>query len=238
MPAGACVVQTASGVLEIGVDAQLEAFRRAVERSGIADAFREAASMNPGGMSDAALGVVADLEQAFGRVTPVAMRGRVSKAVGMLIDASGIQAHVGELCELVTPGEPPLLAEVVGFRGNTAILTPLGPITGISALTEVVPTGRGHVCPVGANCWAACSMRWASPSTNSARSKTHTQLPVHREPVSPLARRMIDAPLATGIRAWMRCSRSARASASACSRRPAWARAPCWACSRAARPPR
>jgi len=38
LPAGACVVQTASGVLEIGVDAQLEAFRRAVERTGIADA--------------------------------------------------------------------------------------------------------------------------------------------------------------------------------------------------------
>ena len=38
LPAGACVVQTASGVLEIGVDAQLEAFRRAVERSGVADA--------------------------------------------------------------------------------------------------------------------------------------------------------------------------------------------------------
>ena len=37
LPAGACVVQTASGVLEIGVDAQLEAFRRAVERSGVAD---------------------------------------------------------------------------------------------------------------------------------------------------------------------------------------------------------
>jgi len=37
LPAGACVVQTASGVLEIGVDAQLEAFRRAVERSGIVD---------------------------------------------------------------------------------------------------------------------------------------------------------------------------------------------------------
>jgi type III secretion protein N (ATPase) len=83
-------------------------------------------------VSDAALGIVADLEQAFGRVTPVAMRGRVIKAVGMLIDATGIQAHVGELCELVTPGEPPLLAEVVGFRNNTAILTPLGPITGIS----------------------------------------------------------------------------------------------------------
>ena len=31
---GACVVQTASGTLEIGVDAQIEAFRKALERSG------------------------------------------------------------------------------------------------------------------------------------------------------------------------------------------------------------
>jgi type III secretion protein L len=38
LPEGGCVVQTASGVLEIGVDAQLEAFRRAVARSGVVDA--------------------------------------------------------------------------------------------------------------------------------------------------------------------------------------------------------
>ncbi|PIF73082.1 type III secretion protein N (ATPase) [Variovorax sp. 54] len=155
--------------------------------------------MNP--VSDAALGVVADLAQAFGRVTPVAMRGRVSKAVGMLIDASGIQAHVGELCELVTPGEPPLLAEVVGFRNNTAILTPLGPITGISALTEVVPTGRGHVCPVGTSLLGRVLDALGQPIDERGPLKTHMQLPVHREPVSPLARRMIDAPLPTGIRA-------------------------------------
>lgn len=37
LPAGACVVQTASGSLEIGVDAQLEAFRRAMERNGMAE---------------------------------------------------------------------------------------------------------------------------------------------------------------------------------------------------------
>ena len=152
-------------------------------------------------VSDAALGIVADLEQAFGRVTPVAMRGRVSKAVGMLIDATGIQAHVGELCELVTPGEPPLLAEVVGFRNNTAILTPLGPITGISALTEVLPTGRGHVCPVGAGLLGRVLDALGQPIDDQGPLATHMQQPVHREPVSPLARRMIEAPLATGIRA-------------------------------------
>jgi type III secretion protein N (ATPase) len=155
--------------------------------------------VNP--LSDAALGIVAELEQALGRVTPVAIRGRVSKAVGMLIDATGIQAHVGELCELVTPGEPPLLAEVVGFRDNTAILTPLGPITGISALTEVLPTGRGHVCPVGAGLLGRVLDALGQPIDERGPLKTRTQLPVHREPVSPLARRMIEAPLPTGIRA-------------------------------------
>ena len=152
-------------------------------------------------VSEAALGIVADLEQAFGRITPVGMRGRVSKAVGMLVDASGIQAHVGELCELVTPGEPPLLAEVVGFHHNTAILTPLGPTTGISALTEVVPTGRGHVCPVGVGLLGRVLNALGQPIDEAGPLATLAQQPVHREPVSPLARRMIEAPLATGIRA-------------------------------------
>jgi type III secretion protein N (ATPase) len=155
--------------------------------------------VNP--VSDAALGIVAELELALGRVTPATIRGRVSRAVGMLIDASGIQAHVGELCELVTPGEPPLLAEVVGFRDNTAILTPLGPITGISALTEVLPTGRGHVCPVGAGLLGRVLDALGQPIDEKGPLKTRTLLPVHREPVSPLARRMIEAPLPTGIRA-------------------------------------
>jgi type III secretion protein N (ATPase) len=152
-------------------------------------------------LTDGVLDIVTDLEQAFGRVTPVTMRGRVSKAVGLLVDASGIQAHVGELCELVTPGEPPLLAEVVGFRDNTAILTPLGPTTGISALTEVLPTGRGLVCPVGASLLGRVLNALGQPMDALGPLATHMHMPVHREPTSPLTRRMIDAPLVTGIRA-------------------------------------
>jgi ATP synthase in type III secretion protein N len=152
-------------------------------------------------VSEAALGLVADLEQTVGRITPVGMRGRVSKAVGMLIDATGIQAHVGELCELVTPGEAPLLAEVVGFHQNTAVLTPLGAITGISTLTEVRPTGRGHVCPVGDTLLGRVLNALGEPIDGKGPLNAWLQLPVHREPVSPLARRMIEAPLCTGIRA-------------------------------------
>jgi type III secretion protein N (ATPase) len=124
----------------------------------------------------------------------------VSKSVGMLIDATGIQAHVGELCELTTPGEPPLLAEVVGFNGNTAVMTPLGPVTGISALTEVIPSGRGHVCPVGTQLLGRVLNAMGEPIDERGPLAAHAHWPVHREPVSPLARRLIDQPLVTGVR--------------------------------------
>ena len=149
----------------------------------------------------AARGIADDLEQAFGRVVPLAMRGRVSKAVGMVIEATGIQAHVGELCELVTPGEPPLLAEVVGFHHHTAILTPLGSTTGLSALTEVVPTGRGHDCPVGPALLGRVLDALGRPLDDKGPLGPHERVSVQREPVRPLARRPIDRALATGIRA-------------------------------------
>ncbi len=151
-------------------------------------------------MPAAALDIVADLERSIGRVTPVAMRGRVSKAVGMLIEASGIQAHVGELCELVTAGEPPLLAEVVGFAQHTALLTPLGATTGISALTEVRPTGQGLACPVGAGLLGRVLDALGQPLDDGGPLQAHAQLAVQREPPNPLRRRMIERPLATGIR--------------------------------------
>jgi type III secretion protein N (ATPase) len=72
------------------------------------------------GLSEQALNVAADLAQAFDRLTPVHMRGRVSKAVGMMIEASGIQAHVGELCELTTPGVGKSTLLGMLARGSTA----------------------------------------------------------------------------------------------------------------------
>ncbi|MBX3621600.1 MAG: type III secretion system ATPase SctN [Rhizobacter sp.] len=149
----------------------------------------------------AALDIVADLQQAMTRVTPVGIRGRVTKAVGMLVHASGVQAHVGELCELTTAGEPPLLAEVVGFAGSTAILTPLGPLNGVSALTEVIPSGRGHVCPVGDGLLGRVLDALGEPIDGRGPLEAHTRLPVQREPLHPLQRRLIERPLATGIRA-------------------------------------
>jgi ATP synthase in type III secretion protein N len=145
--------------------------------------------------------ITGDLEQTIARITPVGLRGRVSRAVGMTIDATGIQAHVGELCELVTPGEPSLMAEVVGFAQGTAILTPLGSTSGISALTEVRPSGRSHTCPVGEGLLGRVLNAMGEPIDERGSLRAQAWLPVHRDPVPPLARRRVQHPLHTGIRA-------------------------------------
>ena len=164
------------------------------------DAAPVSAVARAGHAAGGARGIADELAQAFARVVPLAMRGRVSKAVGMVIEATGIQAHVGELCELVTPGEPPLLAEVVGFAHQGAILTPLGSTAGLSALTEVVPLGRGLACPVGTPLLGRVLDALGHPLDG------HGPLPaglerraVHQEPVAPLARRPIEQPMPTGI---------------------------------------
>jgi ATP synthase in type III secretion protein N len=152
-------------------------------------------------VSAAALGIAAELEQALARVVPLGVRGRVSRAVGMVIEATGIQAHIGELCELVTPGEPPLLAEVVGFDDGRAILTPMGSTAGVSALTEVIATGRGHDCPVGPQLLGRVLDALGAPLDGKGPLPAgHGRMPAHAAPVGPLARRLIDRPMHTGIR--------------------------------------
>ena len=145
--------------------------------------------------------VVADLARAFEQVPTVAVRGRVTKAIGTLIHASGLQAQVGELCELTTPGRPSLWAEVVGFEQQVAILTPLGGTSGLSTLTEVSPTGRGPMCPVGPGLLGRVLDAMGMPIDGLGPLQASAWTPVQQAPVAPLQRRMVSTPLATGVRA-------------------------------------
>ena len=91
------------------------------------------------------------LAAAMGRVgTARRERGKVRLAVGTLIRASGIHAEVGELCRLVSPrGGPELLAEVIGLDDEVALLSPMGPLEGLSGTTQVIATGQRHQVAVG-----------------------------------------------------------------------------------------
>jgi type III secretion protein N (ATPase) len=176
--------------------------------NGVADLADMGAMAAPGAQKrvddPAALDVrqlVDELARSFEQVPTVAVRGRVTKAIGTLIHASGLQARVGELCELTTPGGPSLWAEVVGFEQQVAILTPLGGTSGLSTLTEVAPTGRGPMCPVGPGLLGRVLDAMGAPIDGLGPLQAAGWTPVQRAPVAPLQRRMVTEPLATGVRA-------------------------------------
>jgi flagellum-specific ATP synthase len=95
-----------------------------------------------GGLSRAAQAIEeADLSQ---------RRGRVSDLIGLIIEATGLQVEVGEVC-MVGEGRdrPPVATEVVGFRGGRTLLMPLGDLHGIGPGTIVNPTGKPFRVAVG-----------------------------------------------------------------------------------------
>ncbi|HSY39324.1 MAG TPA: FliI/YscN family ATPase [Polyangia bacterium] len=77
-------------------------------------------------------------------------RGRVRDLIGLIIEATGLQVEMGEVC-LVGDGRdrPRVPTEVVGFRGGRTLLMPLGELTGIAPGTSVHPTGKPFRVTVG-----------------------------------------------------------------------------------------
>lgn len=82
------------------------------------------------------------------RTRPV--KGRITRAVGNLIHATVPDAKLGDVCSLQDVDSGALsYAEIVGFDGAVAMLSPLGFIAGLSTATEVRTTGRVLDVPVG-----------------------------------------------------------------------------------------
>jgi flagellum-specific ATP synthase len=77
-------------------------------------------------------------------------RGRVRDLIGLIIEATGLEVEMGEVC-LVGDGRdrPAVATEVVGFRGGRTLLMPLGELHGISPGTSVHPTGSPFKVAVG-----------------------------------------------------------------------------------------
>ena len=74
----------------------------------------------------------------------------MSDLIGLIIEATGLQAEVGEVCMVgERPRPPAVAAEVVGFRDGRTLLMPLGELHGIGPGTIVNPTGAPFRVAVG-----------------------------------------------------------------------------------------
>jgi flagellum-specific ATP synthase len=76
--------------------------------------------------------------------------GFVTNLIGLIIEATGLQAEVGEVCLVGTDrNRDAVSAEVVGFREGRTLLMPLGELHGIGPGTRVLASGAPFRISVG-----------------------------------------------------------------------------------------
>ena len=64
--------------------------------------------------------------------TLVKKSGRVKRVIGLILEGDGPAVSVGSLCAIHSrKGNPPVDAQVVGFRDNCTLLMPMGDMVGI-----------------------------------------------------------------------------------------------------------
>ncbi len=136
------------------------------------------------------------------QTSTVHVLGRVVEAYGTIIKVTGLNARVGDLCTLRSPGGSwELQAEVVGLSKSCALLTPLGSLAGVSALTEVSSQGKQHEILVGPGVLGRVLDAHGAPIDGRGTIGTNHRVRVYNDPPAPLERELIRRPLGTGVRA-------------------------------------
>jgi flagellum-specific ATP synthase len=150
-------------------------------------------------MADAAL---SRFRVAVRDADPHRLRGRVTNLIGLVIEATGLRAEVGELCTIETGrNRPPVPAEVVGFREGRTLLMPLGEMHGIGPGTPVSATGGSFRLRAGDALLGRVLDGLGRPIDGGPALPGGELRPVASDPPSPMERSRIATRLDLGVRA-------------------------------------
>lgn len=128
--------------------------------------------------------------------------GRVTRVVGLVIEASGLEVGLGELCRVSSlTDDRSVLAEVVGFHERGLLLMPLGEIDGLHPGSMVRPLGRTFGIQVGPGLLGRVIDALGRPIDGKGPLVLPDRVALVAEPPAPLERQVVAAPLECGVRA-------------------------------------
>jgi FliI/YscN family ATPase len=139
------------------------------------------------------------LREELRAVAPARATGRIRGVTGLRITATLPGARIGDVVVVQRRGGP-LLAEVVGFDEAGVVAVPLGETTGVGTDDIVESTGTALEVRTGAELLGRILDGLGRPIDGRGPLRGEAT-PVDRAPLPALGRRLVDAPLATGIRA-------------------------------------
>jgi flagellum-specific ATP synthase len=121
---------------------------------------------------------------------------------GLVIEANGPDARIGELCDVDggTTGQA-VRAEVVGFREGRVLLMPFGHLRGVSVGARIRSLGRALQVPVGRAMIGRVVDAFGAPLDGGSDIAAESHRDIQRAPINPMHRAPLDEVLETGVRA-------------------------------------
>jgi len=131
------------------------------------------------------------------------VRGKVTKIVGLVVEGYCPEASVGSMCELMPlGGEPPVPAEVVGFRDSRALLMPMGELRGLGPGSLIRVCRSTVSMGVGEALLGRVINALGEPIDGGPPLPAmETEVQIYALPPGPMQRRKIEQPLDLGVRA-------------------------------------
>jgi flagellum-specific ATP synthase len=137
---------------------------------------------------------------ALAGVSPYRTMGKVERLRGLVIEAQGPRATLGELCAVETGGRM-CLAEVAGFSGNTTLLMALEDMEGLSPGAQVHALGRPLMVPLAPSMLGRVINGLGEPLDGGKPIEAVEYRKLHAAAPHPLRRRRVTKPLSVGVRA-------------------------------------
>ena len=145
------------------------------------------------------------IRQAIAEADPLPLTGTVVRAAGLVLEAALPRVPVGTACEIRATDGAMVLAEVVGFFGQTARLMPLADIHGIGEGCTVVPRAAADRIPVGDALLGRVIDAALKPIDGGPVPMLPARARLHAQPPVAMERRRVARPLALGIRSIDAC---------------------------------
>jgi FliI/YscN family ATPase len=135
------------------------------------------------------------------RADPTPVQGTVTRVVGLLVESSGPQARIGDVCEVRRAHGGAVPVEIVGFRDGRLLSVPLGDTAGIQPGDRLVPRGIMPSMPAGDELLGRVIDGLGRPLDGKGPIRAAERAPLRPPSMNPLEREPVVAPIATGVRA-------------------------------------
>jgi flagellum-specific ATP synthase len=129
------------------------------------------------------------------------VNGSVKQVIGLVIESSGPNCSLGDVCVIKSKdGQDLCLSEVVGFRDNRVLSMILGDAAKIGPGSEIVATDRVLSANVGEELLGRVIDGLGRPIDAKGPIVTREVRSIYNAPPNPLERQRITKPIVTGIR--------------------------------------